>query len=87
MSTVTKAFEKDVDSLQAGLVQLSKNKAELKLDLKKANKDLADIEKAFIFADFGNAIVMSINIIAIILLSKELRKLTKEWCDRQTAKK
>ena len=48
---------------------------------------LADIEKAFIFADFGNAIVMSINIIAIILLSKELRKLTKEWCDRQIVNK
>lgn len=45
MSTVTKAFNKDVDTLQAGLVQLSKNKAELKLDLKKAKKELADVEK------------------------------------------
>ena len=47
MSTVTKAFEKDVDSLHDGLVHLSKNKAELKLDLKKAKEDLATVEKAF----------------------------------------
>ncbi len=76
MSTVTKAFDKDVDTLHAGLVQLSKNKAELKLDLKKAKEDLAAVEKAFragkaSLEDFADASVTVDNV------TRNIRTVTK----------
>ncbi len=83
MSTVTKAFEKDVDALHDGLVHLSKNKAELKLDLKKANEDLAKVEKAFragqaSLEDFTDASVkvdnITRNIRTVTKAAKELEK-------------
>ena len=40
-----------------------------------------DISAAFMLADFGNAVILILNIPALILLSKELRSLTKEWFD------
>lgn len=38
-----------------------------------------DISKAFMLADFGNGIVLLLNIPALILLGKVLRKTTREW--------
>lgn len=41
-----------------------------------------DIEQAFVFADFGNGIILTLNVIAIILLSKELRSAVDGWLER-----
>lgn len=40
-----------------------------------------DISSAFVLADFGNAIILFVNIPCMILLGKELRKYTNEWFD------
>ena len=40
---------------------------------------LSNIKSAFVFADLINAIVLFINIPALVLLSKKLKTLTKEW--------
>lgn len=47
MSQTTKAFEKDVTSMEAGLRQFSRNKVTLRLDLTKAKQELKDAEAAF----------------------------------------
>lgn len=47
MSKTTKAFTKDVDSLEEGLYALNKNKYTLKLDAKKAQQALREAEKQF----------------------------------------
>lgn len=44
---------------------------------------LADIQAVFVFADLGNGITLSINIIAMILMGKVLRETTREWFDQQ----
>ncbi len=43
----------------------------------------ANISKAFMFADFGNGIVLLLNVPALILLGKTLRAVTKEWFDHK----
>ena len=43
----------------------------------------ANISKAFMFADFGNGIVLLLNVPALILLGKVLRSVTKEWFDNK----
>lgn len=43
----------------------------------------SDIQKVFLFADFGNGFVVVLNIIAMILLGGQVRKLTKEWFDHR----
>ena len=43
----------------------------------------ANISKAFMFADFGNGIVLLLNVPALILLGKTLRSVTKEWFDHK----
>lgn len=40
-----------------------------------------DISKAFMLADFGNGIVLLLNVPSLILLGKILRSTTKEWFD------
>ena len=47
LSKTTKAFTKDVDSLEEGLYALNKNKYTLKLDAKKAQQALKEAEKQF----------------------------------------
>lgn len=47
LSKTTKAFTKDVDSLEEGLYALNKNKYTLKLDAKKAQQALREAEKQF----------------------------------------
>ena len=47
LSKTTKAFTKDVDSLEEGLYALNKNKYTLKLDAKKAKQALKEAEKQF----------------------------------------
>lgn len=47
LSQTTKAFTKDVDSLEEGLYALNKNKYTLKLDAKKAQQALREAEKQF----------------------------------------
>ena len=47
MAKTTKAFSKDVDSLEEGLYALSKNKYALKLDVKNAKQALKEAEKQF----------------------------------------
>lgn len=47
LSKTTKAFTKDVDSLEEGLYALNKNKYTLKLDAKKAQQALKKAEKQF----------------------------------------
>lgn len=47
LSKTTKAFTKDVDSLEDGLYALNKNKYTLKLDAKKAQQALREAEKQF----------------------------------------
>ena len=47
LSKTTKAFTKDVDSLEEGLYVLNKNKYTLKLDAKKAQQALREAEKQF----------------------------------------
>lgn len=44
-----------------------------------------DISKAFMLADFTNAVVLIINMICIFALGKKLRTLTVEWFDKPTA--
>lgn len=43
----------------------------------------ADISSAFMLADFGNGIILLLNVPALILLGKVLRKTTKEWFDNK----
>ena len=47
MAKTTRAFTKDVDSLEEGLYALNKNKYTLKLDVKKAQQALKEAEKQF----------------------------------------
>ena len=47
LSKTTKAFNKDVDSLEDGLHSLSKNKYTLKVDVRKAKDELRNAEKQF----------------------------------------
>lgn len=47
MAKTTRAFTKDVDSLEEGLYALNKNKYALKLDVKKAQQALKEAEKQF----------------------------------------
>lgn len=47
MSSYTKSFSKDVDVLEDNLKALSKNKYDLKVDLKQAQKELKAAEKQF----------------------------------------
>lgn len=47
MAKTTRAFTKDVDSLEEGLYALNKNKYTLKLDIKKAQQALKEAEKQF----------------------------------------
>ncbi len=47
MAKTTKAFSKDVDSLEEGLYALNKNKYALSLDVKKAKQALREAEKQF----------------------------------------
>ena len=47
MAKTTRAFTKDVDSLEDGLYALNKNKYTLKLDVKKAQQALKEAEKQF----------------------------------------
>lgn len=47
MAKTTRAFTKDVDSLEEGLYALNKNKYTLKLDVKKAQQALKETEKQF----------------------------------------
>ena len=47
---------------------------------------LANIQAVFVFADLGNGIALSINIISMILLGKVLRDTTREWFDQQSRK-
>ena len=47
MAKTTKAFSKDVDSLEEGLYALNKNKYTLSLDVKKAKQALREAEKQF----------------------------------------
>ena len=47
MAKTTRAFTKDVDSLEEGLYALNKNKYPLKLDVKKAQQALKEAEKQF----------------------------------------
>lgn len=42
-----------------------------------------DISSAFMLADFGNGIVLLLNVPALILLGKVLRKTTREWFDNK----
>lgn len=42
---------------------------------------LTDINSVYLLADFGNGVVLFLNIPAIVLLGKTLRKKTKEWFD------
>lgn len=47
MAKTTRAFTKDVDSLEEGLYAINKNKYTLKLDVKKAQQALKEAEKQF----------------------------------------
>lgn len=47
MAKTTRAFTKDVDSLEEGLYALNKNKYTLKLDVRKAQQALKEAEKQF----------------------------------------
>lgn len=47
MAKTTRAFTKDVDSLEEGLYALNKNKYTLKLDVKRAQQALKEAEKQF----------------------------------------
>lgn len=42
---------------------------------------LTNMDKVFMFTDLGNALVICLNLPSILLLGKQLRKLTKEWFD------
>ena len=44
---------------------------------------MTDISNVFVIADFGNAIVLLLNVPCMILLGKELKKLTREWFDNK----
>ena len=48
MADQTRAFNKDIDALEDNLYQLSKNKAQLRVDTTAAKKALRDAEKQFI---------------------------------------
>lgn len=48
MADQTRAFNKDIDALEDNLYQLSKNKAQLRVDTTAAKKALKDAEKQFI---------------------------------------
>ena len=47
MAANTKRFNKDVETLEDGLLKLSKNKATLRMDLSQAQKELKAAEKQF----------------------------------------
>ena len=40
---------------------------------------LTDMASVFVLTDFGNGIVIFLNVPSLILLSGELRRLTREW--------
>lgn len=42
---------------------------------------IAHIQSAFVFADLGIGIILTLNVLSIILLGKTLRALTREWFD------
>ena len=47
MTNTTKAFHKDVDSLEEKLYQLSRTKATIQVDVNKAKKELQEAQKQF----------------------------------------
>ena len=56
MAANTKRFNKDVETLEDGLLKLSKNKATLRMDLSQAQKELKAAEKQFAIMIISSAI-------------------------------